>query len=482
MKRPLLFSVLLGLSSSLGFSITAAAGDLEWSGLYRVEGYHIKNSELNDTGREKNYGLHHLILRPKIVAADGLTIYSQFNIFNHDINDPRYGNSQIGQVWGSGIGGTGASNTSRDSDSLAENQKAETIQVTQLYLTYVQEFGQLLVGRAPLHFGLGMTYNAGRGLFDHWYDTRDLLAYKIVMGNLSLMPMVGKVDEGALNASDDVTDWMIQLQYQNPDTDLEMGVFYQARKAGDQGNDTPNGTTTGGVIGGAGALTNRRQSTTALSLYALKDTERMRLGVEASFLDGDTGVTTATGEKVGLSGFGLAAEFEYRPEQSPWKMGLKAGMASGDDPTSDGEFEGFIFDRNYDVAFLMFNHPLGQRDFLRTGLIGGGPNNAGQVESADTEAISNVIYASPYAYYQWKERWGLEGTLTSGWLQEDPLTGQKDNGLGYEFDFAVHFRPKEGVTWINQIGLLFPGSAFEGDGSLESKFMYGVTTKAAISF
>src|SRR5690606_19678836 len=145
----------------------AYAGDLEWSGVYRIEGYHVKDSNL-DSGKEKNYGLHHLILRPKIVAADGLMIYSQLDIFNSA--DAAYHNSQMGQVWGSGIG-TGAPTNSRDSNSLAENQEAETIEVTQLYLTYIQEFGQLLVGRAPLHFGLGITHNAGRGLFDHWYDT-----------------------------------------------------------------------------------------------------------------------------------------------------------------------------------------------------------------------------------------------------------------------------------------------------------------------
>lgn len=477
MKKAILLLVCLFIPTSVW------AGDLEWSGLYRIEANHIKNSELNNSKREKNYGLHHLILRPKIVAADGLTIYSQFNIFNISPGATSvYANSQMGQLWGNGVGDA-APSTDRDSNSLSQQQEAESIQVTQLYMTYSQEFGQLLVGRAPLHFGLGITHNAGRGLFDHWYDTRDMVAYKIIMGSIYLMPMIGKVDEGALNASDDVTDWMIQLRYENPETDLEMGVFYQARKAGDQGNDNPTGTgTVGPVLGGTGALSNRRQSTTSLNLYALKDTPRFRVGFEASFTEGDTGVTTAAGEKVNMSGFGAALEAEYRPEDSAWKWGLVSGMASGDDPTSNGDFEGFIFDKNYDVAFLMFNHVLGQRDFFRTAAVGGGPNAAGQSEFADVEAISNAIFVSPRAHYQWKDQWALQTVLTTGWLQEDPVTGQKDKGLGYELDFNLHFMPKKGVTWINQVGLLFPGSAFEGDGTLDSKFAYGLSTKAAISF
>ncbi len=471
------------LIATLIFSASAQAGDLEWSGVYRIEANHIKNAELDGRELEKNYGTHHLILRPKIVAADGLTIYSQFDIFNSE--DPSYENSQFGQVWGSGIGSTSTSSSS--SNSTSERQKAESIVVSQLYLTYVQEFGQLLVGRAPLHFGLGITHNAGRGLFDHWYDTRDLVAYKFVLGNFYLMPIFGKVNEGAFNQSDDVTDLMIHLQYENPETDTEMGVMYAARKAGDQGNDVPTSATENNLIGGPGALANRRQSTTSLNVYALRDTERLRIGLEASFLDGDTGVTTAGFDDVSLSGFGLAFETEYRPEDSKWKMGFKGGLASGDDYTTDGNFEGFIFDRNYDVAMLLFNHPLGQADFMRTGSIREAndptnpatPNAIGQ---ADTEAISNVMYASPYAIYQWKDQLALETSLTTGWLQDDAVLNQKEKDLGYELDVKLHFVPKTGVMWTNQIGLLFPGSAFEGDGTLQSKFMYGVSTKAAISF
>ena len=58
------------------------AGDLEWSGFYRIEAYRIDKSELSDNGRKKSYGLHHLVLKPKIVAADSLTIHSRFDVFN----------------------------------------------------------------------------------------------------------------------------------------------------------------------------------------------------------------------------------------------------------------------------------------------------------------------------------------------------------------------------------------------------------------
>src|SRR5690242_11780231 len=89
---------LLAFASSL-FCQAGYAGDFEWSGIYRIEGVHIKNSEL-DGGKDLDYGLHHLSLRPKIVAGDGITINGQFELFTNSA----YPNSQLGQTFGNGIG------------------------------------------------------------------------------------------------------------------------------------------------------------------------------------------------------------------------------------------------------------------------------------------------------------------------------------------------------------------------------------------
>ncbi len=400
------------------------------------------------------------------------------------MNSAGYPNSQLGQIFGSGVGATPPT-TGPTSNVVSERQKAETIEISQLYLTFNHEFGQLIVGRAPLHFGLGITHNAGRGPWDHWYDTRDLVGYKFILGNLYFLPMIGKVNEGLLNRTDDLTDYMVQVQYENPETDIEMGVFYQMRKGGDQASDAPAGAANGS-IGGPTAVNTGAIDARTVNVYALKDTERWRLGLEASFQSGETGVLVAPGgEKVTYDAFAVAAEFEYRPEASRWKWGLKAGNASGDDPTTNGKFEGFIFDRNYDVAFLMFNHPLGRADFFRTGYVTGATREAttGSPNAADVEAISNVLYVSPTVKYAFSDRWSLNNTLTTGWLGTNPIAGRNvSKDLGYEWDISVNFQPRKGVMWVNQVGLLAPGSAWEGDGQFDSAFTYGFTTKASISF
>lgn len=458
------------------FSNSAVAGDLEWSGVYRFEGNFLKNSEL-DGDREITYGQHHLVLRPKITAGDGLTIYGQFDL----MNSSAYPNSQMGQIWGSGPGTPAAGEPAANSNSASQAQKAESIEITQLYLTYTQEYGSLLVGRAPLQFGLGMTHNAGRGLFDHWYDTRDMAAYKFVVGNLFFMPMFGKASEKNLQQPDDVNDYMFQFQYENPETDLELGVFYQWRKSNNQGSDTPGGTPLGGATN-AGPIAKVDNRT--VSVYALRNSENLRLGLEAAFQSGETGVQTAGGDNVAFGGFGVAGEFEYRPQDSKWRWGLKAGSASGDDPGTDAKFEGFIFDRNYQVAMLMFHRPLGQNDFLRTQFQTGTVRGAdGRINKADVEAISNVIYLAPNAHYSFNDRWSVDQAIATGWLTEQPIAG-RDGGkdLGYEYDISLNWAPRKGVMWVNQVGVLFPGSAWESDGQYNSKMAFGLATKAAISF
>lgn len=463
------------------FSSQVSASNVNWSGLYRIEGYSIKNSEFNSNGRQKDYGLSHLILKPKVVAADGLTIYSQFHIFN---SGGTYANSQVGQIFGNGVSAGGSGQTFPGSNSGAQNQKEEDLKVSQLYLSLVQEYGQLLAGRVPIHFGLGMYHNGGFGMFDHWYDNRDMVGYKVIMGNLWFLPMMGKVKEGTINRSDDVTDFMFQFQYDNPESEIEMGLFWQIRKSGDQGSDGPLTDINGTNYWGAGASASQIDSEN-INIYAKKDTDTWMLGVEAGFQKGEIGVVNSGGGKVNQSGFGLALEAAYRPEEGKSEFGLMAGVASGDDRSTNDDFEGYLFDRNYNIGFLMMNHTLGQADFFNTSMNGGGPNGSSENAGVDVETVSNVIYLSPRLKYKWSDRWTSRLTLVTGWLQENTnayLNTQTSTDLGYEIDFSFDFTPQKGVTWINEIGLLMPGDAFKGDGSLDATFGYGMTSKAAISF
>lgn len=463
--------------------VEAQATDLTWGGLYRVEGVKIKNPELSGADSNKAYLLQHLVLAPKIVAADGLTIFGRFDILN-DSSFGIDGNGRIqsvaGDVIGNGPGtvapGTQGTNTN-DSNAFARTQRAGMLAVTSLYVSWAQEFGQLVAGRVPFHYGLGTAYNSGSGLFDHYIDTKDMVGYKVILGNMSLFPMLAKVSEGQLGEEDDVNDYIFQFMYENPDTELALGILYQMRIGTFAGNDSP------ATIGGTGARNDGFRHT-LVALYSTQKVGDFTIGLEADLLSGDTGMRTTTGQGVSLNAFGIAGQVKWAPAESKLNGLLRVGIASGDDPGTNDSYEGFIVNRNYDVGMLMFNHPLGQADFLRTGMI---RNTAASVRNEiDSEGISNAFYVAPSLQYQWKDNFSFGGTFVYGMLNKEPLAAGSNTStnLGYEVDVNLTYKPYERLTWITEAGFLFPGDAWKGGGAqvFENKMAYGVVTKAAIAF
>ncbi len=473
-KSNLVTRSLLSLACVFGAATSAQAADLQWGGLYRFEAVRINNPELGSNKADKAYMLQHLILAPKVVAADGMTIFGRFDILN---NAGLAANSVAGEFVGAGVSTNAAATAPNNSNIVSRSQAPGTLAISELYLSWAQEFGQLVAGRAPIQFGLGAYFNSGTGNFDHYLSTLDMVGYKIVMGNLFVMPIIGKVNEGAVDKEDDVRDYMVHAQYDNPETDLSLGAIYQMRIG--NGNDTPFATD---YMGGTGAPRSGNYKHNYIGLFSSQKISSVTVGVEAGMLSGETGVKTQAGKDVKLNGFGLAAEVAWKPENSKWSAGLKAGFATGDDPGSNDSQEGYVFSRNYRVGQLLFSHPLGQRDFMRTGLYRDtAVSNASQI---DTEAISNVAYFAPGVTYRSNDKFAYNATLVTGLLNKDPIASSGTaSDLGYELDLGFTWTPFDRFTWVTELGLLMPGSAWKGgSANLDSSFAYGLTTKAAIRF
>ena len=480
----------------LGQGWAASAGDLNWNGLYRAEGVDIMGSEADATARQKTYLLHHLVLKPSFVAADGWTIKSRFDI----LNNGSYPNSQLGQTFGLGprtMSLTTPSTSAVDSNSLANVEKSGQVAVNELYLMYQHEFGTLLLGRVPLNFGLGVTYNNGSDPFAHWLNNRDLVGYKVIFGNFFLMPMYGKQSEGDLDHEDDINDYMVHLQYENPDNGLQLGAFFSQRVAGRAGNDAP-----AGYIGGTGAVNSQQASFTrqSVNIFGRKEIPTFMAGVEAGFLSGRTGVQTAGQKDVTLNGFGIATEFEYRPTDSRYKWSAKTGIASGDNGSTNDRFEGFIFNRNYEVAELMFNHVLGQGDFLNTAISRPTSTGINRKTNAsaftDVEAVSNVFYFSPGIERKLSDRWNLNARFTYAVLNQgawrdsirsaqvgSDVVESLSREFGYELDLGVTYQPYDNLIWKTTGAGFWPGQSFSGGAAgYQMFFISGITTKLSIQF
>lgn len=464
------------LLSAVLITNTAQALSIDFTGTYRFEYSEIDKPSLGTPGERKSYGLNTLNLGAKIIASDGINIITRFDVFPN--NYAAYRNSNLGAQFGGGMPRSPSTDADGSRTNVAsQNQDSYLVRASQLYLNVNQEFGSLIVGRAPVHFGLGITYNAGLEPFDHWYTTRDMVGYKFIIDNFYFMPIMAKVYSGDPEQGNDISDQIFNFEYNNKETGALIGVWHQTRKSSDTSNDLIENVSTSKF---AGTRTGGFNSQT-VNFVLGRTWERFAFKVEASFLTGNTGVTAANNEEIKINSYGIASEFYFPNPESKWDFKLRAGIASGDDPSTT-QYEGYQFNRNYDVATLLFNHRLGRRDFLTTGLIR--DTNLGVHNSLDDEAIGNTVYFSPTVTYKWSDRLDLRNTLTYATLNVNPTgTANFSKDLGYEWDFDLIYRPRERVQWINQFALLLPGKAFkDGASNLENGATFGITTKAAISF
>lgn len=448
---------------------TASALSIDWKGTYRFEWTQVDRPSLATPYEMKSYGLNYLSLSPKIIATDGVNIVSKFDVLANQ--DTAYQDAQFGQVWGGGAGAVAGANGG--SNVYAKNQRSTGLLVSQLYLNVNQEYGALVVGRAPFEFGLGMTHNAGNGAFDHWGDTKDMVGYKFIVDNFFLMPIIGRTYDKDISQGNTVQDMILQMQYESKESGSLIGIMQQSRKASLGANDVP-------VT--APATKTGEYSVQTTSFILGREWERFSFKVEAGFNSGNIGASTNTNQEIKTNGYGVAAELAFPRKDSKFDWSLRLGMATGDDPTTTDVIEGYQFNRNYDVAMLMFNHRLGQRDFLTTKDFKSAANTLST--SLDDEYISNAIYVSPKVSYAWNDRLDLVNTFTYAQLMTNP-TGVADfkKDLGFEWDIELVYKPTERIQWVNQLGLLFPGSAFkDGASNLENASTYGFASKAAISF
>jgi len=472
--RKFIVNFLLFIVTSPAFAIS-----IDWTGGYRLEVHDIDNPTLDTNAKQpKTYGLQYLYLNPKIVASDGINIIGRFDVLGNQT--PAYKNSQLGSIFGSG-GGT------VEPKINSQNQESSGLSVSQLYLNVNHEYGSLIAGRAPFEFGMGITHNAGLGEFDHWYDTKDSAGYKFLVDNISFMYMLSKVSQKDFGRGVTATDDTILFEYNNKDSGAQAGVIQQSRKSSLESNDALGTAITpiNPLPPFATATLTGGWNTKTVNLFFARSWESFKFKLEASFLTGETGLMIG-GQPVNINANALAAELILlKQESSKWEFSTKLGYASGDKQNTVHIFEGYQYDKNYDVALLLFNHRMGKKDFLTTGIIhadAGTGLNVGN--SADDEAIGNVRYFAPTAKYQWNEKLDIKSTLIYAQLEVSPtlaLDSSKD--LGTELDIELIYKPRERITWSNQLGVLLPGTAWkDGASNLENKTNIGFSTKAAITF
>ncbi|MBI2646827.1 MAG: hypothetical protein HYW85_07375 [Deltaproteobacteria bacterium] len=416
---------------------------------FLVEGTGISTADLsnnsaadNGTGNDRVYSTMKLRMKPSLGITDRLSIHAMFDAFvtPHATLSQEEGAFQgmlptdVNQ-YGPVLNGTSLPNALDGSGSGFGQSTATTgdgnFLIKTAFLEYISDWGILKIGRQPRHWGLGIRYNAGDKQQDKFGDRTDSIAYELGLGSIKLGLLYSKIAENTINSSkDDVNLYESYAHWNDPEKDLNLGFLY----------------------------TFMRHSSNFVKLsffdiYGTKKIKKFKAGLEAVATMGAPG--TVSGNSAAQ--MGLASEFDYEWTEIINSY-LKLGYASSPDVGKLTKLTVFAFDRNYDIAFLMFNQGLGAIS-AQTGI------------SASSNPYTNTIFGAYYlnlgSNYQFNQRIGANLNYATA-LAPLPMVAGGNKNYGHEVDVTGWYAFLENLKVKVTTGFFLPGDFYKGTPTLNA--------------
>jgi hypothetical protein len=472
---------------TLGFIQTASALELDWSGQFRSEFNYIKTYTLDgnatqnglDAARVAGKGYYipeggsndaqfqslFLKLQPKLIVNDNISIKSEWWV-----GDPVYG------FFGSAA--------PYDFDKQQYNEtysRGASITAQRIWGEFLTDFGTLKIGRAPLQYGLGLVWNSGDDLWSHYESTGDTVSLVSKFGAFSFIPSFVSYSTGnniggncqgpnsvtapqgctPLAGSGGLSDYSLQIKYENLDEDFDAGLNFIRRIAGGA-QDPTSGTQ---WDGGATSL-----NYNTYDIYVKKKVGKLSMAAEIPVVNGSAG-------GVSYSTWAFAAETDLRTSDS-WDLGLKFGHAPGqpnDVSQVPASYKGFYFNPNYQVALIMFNYQFA--NFA-------GPNTLNNPNVAPAKLASpydNPIMDANYVAFTptlHADKWQFHATYLFAkapdtaapnsffWNNRlrqnvsNATTETQSTSLGWEMDYGAQFQYDQYFVFKLDAGVWFPGAFY----------------------
>lgn len=450
----------------------ANAIELDWAGQFRAEVTNVRDYVMNssDAGlvyngtRDAADGYYvpaagqngadfqtlFFRLKPKATVNDNVYIKSELWLGN-----PTYG-----------FYGNSAPYTADQGQFYSNSSRGASITAQRFWAEIYTDWGNLHIGRAPLHWGLGLVWNSGDGLWDHYQSTGDVIRMVSKFGNFTFAPSLINYSSGntvggactgancnastAASGGGNVNEYSILIKYENPEEDIEGGVNFVKKLAG----------SAQGVLNGLRNVPTDMNFNT-WDLYAKKKLSNFTIGVELPIVSGNIG-------SIDYSTFALASEIGWKVSDH-WNFQLKAGKAPG------APDKIFYFNPNYKLGMLLFNYNfynMGQLNTLNTG-----GSTEGSLKSPYDSSIVNAQYLNLKGAYQ-TEKW----TFYSSWIYanaSDPAVsgqpfvnvmkhkyvatanGDQGSSLGLEMDYGTLFQWDDHFQFGFDLGFLFPGNFYK---------------------
>lgn len=363
-------------------------------------------SQVNKT---KTYWLQRFKLKPDLIIYDNVRINSEWIL----LAGSALSSTSLGGAPGNFVAG----------GVMGMDNVHANLAIRRVWLDWSSDWGVFTMGRQPFNFGLGMTYNSGDAVWDYYGDSVDRIAYKLITGSVSFKLAYDIISEGAVNYyGDDQSAFSTEFLYTEPENNLDMGFLWHMYFAAGQ----------------------KREHMYDAFQRKVFPVSGITIGWEAAYRKGKM---PNLGVIEDVQAFGMLVDFLWKPGSS--SFGFKTGFATGDNTPGDGKNYNFKFNRNYKIAFLLFNEDLG---------IAGDSIHGSQGIGADFNDLGAVFFA-PSFNYNFTESLRVGTTIAYALTQRKPNTG-RGKSLGTELDIDAAYTWKDNLETGIRMGWFFPSSYF----------------------
>lgn len=454
-------------------SIHAYSASMNFSGSFRTEASSYTNLGQTAGKESKQFILGRALLDPNILIDDHFSLRSQWSLLTSPAFTPKatqaLGNGQGGFVFG-------------DIQSAALN-------LNRAWLEWTSDFGVVRIGRVPISWGYGLTWDAGNRVWDDYQTTDDRLEYRLHLGNVIGALAYTKARKlSVLENTDDQEFYTVFLQYDNPELEVEGGIYFekQARSSDLNGVTGPNTTTLDssnpfGQNSGTppaqkiplSLSTPYPKNNNAVDVYFKKTAGRFTFGGEVTWLSGKGYDVGGDGVEDDLNAFGAMGNITFNYHK--FKAFTEVVYATGDKDIKDNSSTAFsLIHLNRARPGLILGREL-------LGVYHGNTVSQGNLlVYGQQDSFSGLLYVRPGFRIDWSPSWasGVEVIIA-----RKATAREGDNAnLGWEVDLGTDYNVYKNFDMGLNLGFAFPGKGIPLATGGEHKSIFAVRTTAALKF
>ena len=479
---------------------------VDWSGTFGmdttfIDNYPVYTRQQPDAGgsQEASFQTYRLKLQPTIIINDAVSLFGE-------ITTGYASGSLLGRGWEQtqpisqqyiapdpNSDDTTNSNTKPDACATGCNignalyyysAYRETLHLSQVYAKYYADTATYIIGRWPLHWGLGAIFSDGSKSGERFASVEDGIMAHFAIGDFRFSPYYTKANGGVLDGDHNLESSGIQMMYRNSEQEFSFGVLFGKRENSNKFELLKNGK--GQPLKAAAIKT--------IDFYLQKTIKKLNLALEIPIMQGNLGRAYADGSKnspneiVDYNARGFVGRASYT-HSSAWDFQLDAGYLSGNTGDENSDFKALYLHPNYHIAHLMFRYNLyAVEDSYQESLFDSYMTNATYAKLLTTYHVDKWSFnlgliwanaletteANSSAFFDHE----TNRRITKG---SEPFESQ-GQGYGFEVDLDFDYQWNSNISIQGLLGYHFVGDYYQFDQSRDPQDSYIMQLQTLVHF